>query len=68
MIPLNDKVLTAGEVAALFGVSIKTVMVWRRKGSLPADFYTLGHHARYYESRIRGLLNGEGVTADQGSL
>ena len=66
MIPLHDKVLTAGEVAALYGVSVKTVMLWRRKGSLPADFYTLGHHARYYESRIRELL--EPSPADQGSL
>jgi len=41
-------------------------MLWRRKGSLPADFYTLGHHARYYESRIRELL--EPAPADQGSL
>jgi excisionase family DNA binding protein len=54
-----EKVLTSGEVAALFRVGPKTVTRWARSGKLPS-FRTLGGHRRFRESEVRALLNGDG--------
>jgi excisionase family DNA binding protein len=46
--------LHAGEVAALLGVSPKTIARWAKQGRLPYQ-RTLGGHRRYPESAIRAL-------------
>lgn len=50
-----DRLLTPGEVAALFRVNPKTVTRWANEGKLTC-VRTLGGHRRYRESEMRGLL------------
>lgn len=47
----TDRLLTPGEVAAMFRVSSKTVTRWARAGKIPA-VRTLGGHRRFRESEI----------------
>lgn len=54
----TDKLLTPGEVAALFRVDPKTVTRWAKAGKLTA-IRTLGGHRRYRTSEVRRLLGGE---------
>jgi excisionase family DNA binding protein len=51
----EDRLLTPGEVAALFRVDPKTVTRWGKAGKL-TSIRTLGGHRRYRESDIRALL------------
>ncbi len=51
----GDRLLTPGEVAALFRVDPKTVTRWARAGRISAE-RTLGGHRRYRESEVRALL------------
>ena len=53
----GDRLLTPGEVAALFRVDPKTVTRWAKAGKL-SSIRTLGGHRRYRESEIRGLIEG----------
>lgn len=58
----TDRLLTPGEVAAMFRVSSKTVTRWARAGKIPA-VRTVGGHRRFRESEIRAaseLLDGRG--------
>lgn len=47
----RDEVLTSGQVAALLGVSAKTVGLWAREGKL-RYIRTLGGHRRYRRSDV----------------
>jgi excisionase family DNA binding protein len=53
-----DRLLTPGEVAALFRVDAKTVARWARSGRI-SSVRTLGGHRRFRESEVRALLDGE---------
>ncbi|HEY9413237.1 MAG TPA: BldC family transcriptional regulator [Pseudonocardia sp.] len=55
MTTTNDRLLTPGEVAALFRVDPKTVTRWARAGRLPC-VRTPGGHTRYWESYVTALL------------
>ena len=51
----NDRLLTPGEVAALFRVDPKTVTRWAASGRI-SSIRTPGGHRRYREVEIRALL------------
>ncbi len=51
----EDKLLTPGEVAALFRVDPKTVTRWAHSGKL-ASITTPGGHKRFRESAVRKFL------------
>lgn len=51
----DDRLLTPGEVAALFRVNPKTVTRWARAGKLHA-IRTLGGHRRFLASEVRESL------------
>ena len=53
----RERLLTPGEVAALFRVDPKTVTRWAKAGKL-SSIRTLGGHRRYRESEVRELLSG----------
>jgi excisionase family DNA binding protein len=48
---LRERMLTAGEVAAAFGVEPKTVVRWADAGKLPC-IKTLGGHRRFPASAV----------------
>lgn len=52
----EDRLLTPGEVAALFRVDPKTVSRWGTAGKL-STIRTPGGHRRFRESQVRALLN-----------
>lgn len=54
----RDRLLTPGEVAALFRVDPKTVTRWASAGRI-ASIRTPGGHRRFRESEVRALLRGE---------
>ncbi|MEV1288244.1 BldC family transcriptional regulator [Micromonospora sp. NPDC049679] len=56
----GDRLLTPGEVAALFRVDPKTVTRWAAAGRI-GSIRTPGGHRRFRESEVRALLEGEGV-------
>jgi excisionase family DNA binding protein len=63
----NERLLTPGEVAALFRVDPKTVTRWAASGRI-SSIRTPGGHRRFRESEVRALLRGEAGTGhDQGS-
>ncbi|MGC9668266.1 BldC family transcriptional regulator [Planosporangium sp. 12N6] len=53
-----DRLLTPGEVAALFRVDPKTVTRWAAAGRI-SSIRTPGGHRRFRESEVRALLDGE---------
>jgi excisionase family DNA binding protein len=53
----QEKLLTPGEVAALFRVDPKTVTRWALKGQI-TSIRTPGGHRRFRESEIRALMRG----------
>lgn len=53
----DDKLLTPGEVAALFRVDPKTVTRWAHSGKL-ASITTPGGHKRFRESVVKEFLQG----------
>lgn len=57
----SDRLLTPGEVAALFRVDPKTVTRWAASGRI-SSIRTPGGHRRYREVEIRALL---GMDADR---
>lgn len=59
--PGDDRLMTPGEVAALFRVDPKTVTRWAAAGKISA-IKTPGGHRRFRESEVRALL--EGGTSD----
>ena len=63
----NERLLTPGEVAALFRVDPKTVTRWAASGRI-SSIRTPGGHRRFRESEVRALLRGEaGTGQDAGS-
>jgi excisionase family DNA binding protein len=52
-----ERLLTPGEVAALFRVDPKTVTRWAKAGKL-SSIRTLGGHRRYRAAEIEALLLG----------
>lgn len=55
---IGDRLLTSGEVAALFRVDAKTVTRWAAAGRI-GSIRTPGGHRRFRESEIRALLKGD---------
>ena len=53
----DGRLLTPGEVAALFRVDPKTVTRWVAAGKLSA-IRTPGGHRRFREAEVRALLEG----------
>lgn len=53
----EDKMLTPGEVAALFRVDPRTVTRWAKIGKL-RSVRTPGGHRRYREIEVRALFTG----------
>lgn len=62
----GDRLLTPGEVAALFRVDPKTVTRWAAAGRI-GSIRTPGGHRRFRESEVRALLEGEGLIEPEGS-
>jgi excisionase family DNA binding protein len=60
----RDRLLTPGEVAALFRVDPKTVTRWAAAGRI-GSIRTPGGHRRFRESEVRALLTGEGVVVPE---
>lgn len=56
-----ERLLTPGEVAAMFRVDPKTVTRWAAAGRI-TSIRTPGGHRRFRESEIQALLRGEPVT------
>jgi excisionase family DNA binding protein len=61
----GDRLLTPGEVAALFRVDPKTVTRWAAAGRI-GSIRTPGGHRRFRESEVRALLEGEGEFGNVG--
>lgn len=57
----DDRLLTVGEVAKLFGVRPETVIRWIRKGRISYTARTLGGHHRFKASDVEALLRRGGV-------
>jgi excisionase family DNA binding protein len=55
---LSERLLTPGEVGALFRVDPKTVTRWAASGRI-TSIRTPGGHRRFRESEIRALLAGQ---------
>ncbi len=52
----TDDLLTSAEVAALFGVDRRTVVLWAKRGRIPA-LRTPGGQHRFRADEIRRLLD-----------
>ena len=63
----NERLLTPGEVAALFRVDPKTVTRWAASGRI-TSIRTPGGHRRFRESEVRALLRGDSEPSPQGHL
>lgn len=59
----GDRLLTPGEVAALFRVDPKTVTRWAAAGRI-SSIRTPGGHRRFRESEVRALLEGDDALED----
>ncbi len=53
----SERLLTPGEVAALFRVDPKTVTRWAASGRI-SSIRTPGGHRRFREAEVRQLLDG----------
>jgi excisionase family DNA binding protein len=54
----SERLLTPGEVAALFRVDPKTVTRWAASGRI-SSIRTPGGHRRFREAEVRELLDGD---------
>ncbi len=61
----NERLLTPGEVAALFRVDPKTVTRWAASGRI-TSIRTPGGHRRFRESEVRALLRGDSESSPEG--
>ena len=61
----NERLLTPGEVAALFRVDPKTVTRWAASGRI-TSIRTPGGHRRFRESEGRALLRGDSEASPEG--
>lgn len=55
---MSIELMTPGEVAALFGVNVKTVRMWAQRGWLGKVYRTLGGHRRFDAVVVRRLYDG----------
>lgn len=53
---IPERMLTAAEVGALFGVAARTISKWARLGKFPA-LVTLGGHRRFDPDDVRDFLD-----------
>ena len=60
-----ERLLTPGEVAALFRVDPKTVTRWAASGRI-TSIRTPGGHRRFRESEVRALLRGDTEVSPEG--
>ncbi|HEY0486436.1 MAG TPA: BldC family transcriptional regulator [Mycobacteriales bacterium] len=60
---VGERLLTPGEVAALFRVDPKTVTRWAAAGRI-SSIRTPGGHRRFRESEVRALLAADGSSGD----
>jgi len=69
-VEVGERLLTPGEVAALFRVDPKTVTRWAAAGRI-SSIRTPGGHRRFRESEVKALLaageNGVGFPEDDAS-
>jgi excisionase family DNA binding protein len=63
----NERLLTPGEVAALFRVDPKTVTRWAASGRI-TSIRTPGGHRRFRESEVRALLRGDSEPSSHSHL
>ena len=56
---MTDRLLTAAEVAELFGFTAGTIVDWAEKGTIPA--FKLGGRLRFRESEVLGWLEDRRV-------
>jgi excisionase family DNA binding protein len=61
----NERLLTPGEVAALFRVDPKTVTRWAASGRI-TSIRTPGGHRRFRETEVRALLRGDAEPSPEG--
>lgn len=61
----QGELLTSAEVASLFGVDRRTVVLWAKRGRLPA-LRTPGGQHRFRAEEIRRLLETNGGEATNG--
>jgi excisionase family DNA binding protein len=62
-VEVGERLLTPGEVAALFRVDPKTVTRWAAAGRI-SSIRTPGGHRRFRESEVRALLAAGDPDAD----
>jgi excisionase family DNA binding protein len=62
-VEVGERLLTPGEVAALFRVDPKTVTRWAAAGRI-SSIRTPGGHRRFRESEVQALLANGGQAAD----
>lgn len=60
----SERLLTPGEVAALFRVDPKTVTRWAASGRI-SSIRTPGGHRRFRESEVKALLGGDPAETSQ---
>jgi excisionase family DNA binding protein len=60
----SERLLTPGEVAALFRVDPKTVTRWAASGRI-SSIRTPGGHRRFRESEVRALLGGDAAETSE---
>ena len=53
--PMDTRLMTPAEVAAIFRVDVKTVTRWANAGKL-TSIRTLGGHRRFREQEVRELV------------
>lgn len=61
----DHRMLTPGEVAAMFRVDPKTVTRWAAAGRI-GSIRTPGGHRRFRESEVRAMLAGRAQATDEG--
>ena len=62
----SERLLTPGEVAALFRVDPKTVTRWAASGRI-SSIRTPGGHRRFRQSEVRALLRGDAEPIAEGN-
>jgi excisionase family DNA binding protein len=62
----DDDLLTSAEVASLFGVDRRTVVLWAKRGRIPA-LRTPGGQHRFRAEEIRSLLEKNQSNGESGS-
>jgi excisionase family DNA binding protein len=63
---LQERLLTAGEVAALLRVDPKTVTRWAASGRI-TSIRTPGGHRRFRESEVRAIVQGDAPPKSDGA-